>query len=416
MLILTLKVFELIVVGGGASGFMSAVTAAENSVKNIIILESSTKLLEKVRISGGGRCNVTNASWVPSEFIDNYPRGRRKLIESFSRFSSGDVFEWFQEKGVKLKIEDDLRVFPISDSSLDIVNCLQHRAENMGIKISLKKFVKKIERVNSNGLFKVFISKDEFLFTKNLLISTGGHPSGFRLAESLGHKIIKPVPSLFSFSCRDEKLKECKGVSVRNVYLEIYMDNKYFKSRGDLLITHWGFSGPSILRLSSEAARDLYEKKYNFKLRIRWTNLDHSELNNRMSKFRETNGTSNLCNLRPIPSLTKRLWVYLLNKLGIDNTKNWSELFSTEKYKIINILLNDEYQITGRGPFLDEFVISGGVSLDEVSFKTMESFICKGLYFSGEVLDVDGITGGFNFQHCWTSGWLAGKAISKSIT
>ena len=416
MLILTLKVFELIVVGGGASGFMSAVTAAENNVKNIIILESSTKLLEKVRISGGGRCNVTNASWVPSEFIDNYPRGRRKLIESFSRFSSGDVFEWFQEKGVKLKIEDDLRVFPISDSSLDIVNCLKHRAENMGIKISLKKFVKKIERVNSNGLFKVFISKDEFLFTKNLLISTGGHPSGFRLAESLGHKIIKPVPSLFSFSCRDEKLKECKGVSVRNVYLEIYMDNKYFKSRGDLLITHWGFSGPSILRLSSEAARDLYEKKYNFKLRIRWTNLDHSELNNRMSKLRETNGTSNLCNLRPIPSLTKRLWVYLLNKLGVDNTKNWSELFSTEKYKIINILLNDEYQITGRGPFLDEFVISGGVSLDEVSFKTMESFICKGLYFSGEVLDVDGITGGFNFQHCWTSGWLAGKAISKSIT
>ena len=416
MLILTLKVFELIVVGGGASGFMSAVTAAENNVKNIIILESSTKLLEKVRISGGGRCNVTNASWVPSEFIDNYPRGRRKLIESFSRFSSGDVFEWFQEKGVKLKIEDDLRVFPISDSSLDIVNCLQHRAENMGIKISLKKFVKKIERVNSNGLFKVFTSKDEFLFTKNLLISTGGHPSGFRLAESLGHKIIKPVPSLFSFSCRDEKLKECKGVSVRNVYLEIYMDNKYFKSRGDLLITHWGFSGPSILRLSSEAARDLYEKKYNFKLRIRWTNLDHSELNNRMSKLRETNGTSNLCNLRPIPSLTKRLWVYLLNKLGVDNTKNWSELFSTEKYKIINILLNDEYQITGRGPFLDEFVISGGVSLDEVSFKTMESFICKGLYFSGEVLDVDGITGGFNFQHCWTSGWLAGKAISKSIT
>ena len=416
MLILTLKVFELIVVGGGASGFMSAVTAAENDVNNIIILESSTKLLEKVRISGGGRCNVTNASWVPSEFIDNYPRGRRKLIESFSRFSSGDVFEWFQEKGVKLKIEDDLRVFPISDSSLDIVNCLQHRAENMGIKISLKKFVKKIERVNSNGLFKVFISKDEFLFTKNLLISTGGHPSGFRLAESLGHEIIKPVPSLFSFSCRDEKLKECKGVSVRNVHLEIYMNNKYFKSRGDLLITHWGFSGPSILRLSSEAARDLYEKKYNFKLRIRWTNLDHSELNNRMSKLRETNGTSNLCNLRPIPSLTKRLWVYLLNKLGVDNTKNWSELFSTEKYKIINILLNDEYQITGRGPFLDEFVISGGVSLDEVSFKTMESFICKGLYFSGEVLDVDGITGGFNFQHCWTSGWLAGKAISKSIT
>ena len=167
------------------------------------------------------------------------------------------------------------------------------------------------------------------------------------------------------------------------------------------------------MRLSSEAARDLYEKKYNFKLRIRWTNLDHYELNNIMNNLRESKGISNLCNLRPVPSLTKRLWIYLLSKLKIDNTKTWSELLSMERYKIINILLNDEYQITGKGPFLDEFVISGGVSLDEVSFKTMESFICKGLYFSGEVLDVDGITGGFNFQHCWTSGWLAGKAISS---
>ena len=409
-----MDVFDLIVVGGGASGFMSAITAAENNVKKITILESSNKLLEKVRISGGGRCNVTNASWVPSEFIDNYPRGRKKLIESFSRFATGDVFEWFQEKGVKLKIEDDLRVFPVSDSSLDIVNCLKNTAQNMGIEISTKKFVKKIERVGNDGLFKVFISKDKFLLTKKLLISTGGHSSGHRLAESLGHRIIKPVPSLFSFSCRDEKLKECRGVAVKNVYLEITLNNKNYKSQGDLLITHWGFSGPSILRLSSEAARDLYEKKYKFKLHIKWTNLDLSELNNRMHILRETNGTSNLCNLRPIPSLTKRLWVYLLNKLEIDNAKTWSELLSAERYKIINILLNDEYEISGKGPFADEFVTSGGVSLDEVSFKTMESFICKGLYFTGEVLDVDGITGGFNFQHCWTSGWLAGKAISNS--
>ena len=408
-----MDVFDLIVVGGGASGFMSSITAAENDVKKITILESSTKLLEKVRISGGGRCNVTNASWVPSEFIDNYPRGKKKLIESFSRFATGDVFEWFQEKGVKLKIEDDLRVFPISDSSLDIVNCLKNTAKNMGIEISTKKFVKRIQRVVEDGLFKVFTSTDEFFLTKKLLISTGGHSSGYRLAESLGHRIIKPVPSLFSFTCKDEKLKECRGVAVKNVSLEIYLNNKRFNSQGDLLVTHWGFSGPAILRLSSEAARDLYEKKYKFKLRINWTNLDFSELNNRMHMLRETNGTTNICNLRPIPSLTKRLWVYLLDKLEIDNAKTWSELFSTERYKITNILLNDEYQISGKGPFADEFVTSGGVSLDEVSFKTMESFICKGLYFTGEVLDVDGITGGFNFQHCWTSGWLAGKAISN---
>jgi len=408
-----LDVFDLVVVGGGASGFMSSITAAENYVKKIIILESSNKLLEKVRISGGGRCNVTNASWVPSEFIDNYPRGRKKLIESFSRFATGDVFEWFQDKGVKLKIEDDLRVFPMSDSSLDIVNCLKNRAKNMGIEISTKKFVKKIDREGKEGLFKVFISKEEFLLAKKLLISTGGHSSGHRLAESLGHRIIKPVPSLFSFSCRDEKLKECRGVAVKNVYLKISLNNKDFMSQGDLLVTHWGFSGPGILRLSSEAARDLYEKKYKFKLRIKWTNLDLSELNSRMNMLREFKGTSNLCNSRPTPSLTKRLWVYLLNKLEIDNAKKWSELFSEERNKIINILLNDEYQISGKGPFADEFVTSGGVSLEEVSFKTMESLICKDLYFTGEVLDVDGITGGFNFQHCWTSGWLAGKAISS---
>jgi len=408
-----LDVFDLIVVGGGASGFMSSITAAENNVRKILILESTTRLLEKVRISGGGRCNVTNASWVPSEFIDNYPRGREKLIESFSRFATGDVFEWFQEKGVQLKIEDDLRVFPISDSSLDIVNCLKNSAQNLGIDISTKKFVKKIERDAKDCLFKVFISKDEFILTKKLLISTGGHPSGYRLAESLGHQIIKPIPSLFSFSCRDENLKECRGVSIKNVHLEISLNNNDFKSYGDLLVTHWGFSGPSILRLSSEAARDLYEKKYKFKLRIKWTNLELSELDNRMHQLREKNGTSNLCNLRPIPELTKRIWVYLLNKVEIDYSKTWSELFSAERYKIINILLNDEYQITGKGPFADEFVTSGGVSLNEVNFKTMESFICKDLYFTGEILNVDGITGGFNFQHCWTSGWLAGKAISN---
>ena len=408
-----MDVFELIVVGGGASGFMSSITAAENNVKKILILESSTKLLEKVRISGGGRCNVTNASWVPSEFIDNYPRGRKKLIESFSRFATGDVFEWFQEKGVKLKIEDDLRVFPISDSSLDIVNVLKNTAQHMGVEICTKKFVKKVEKVGKDGLFKVFISKDEYLLTRKLLISTGGHSSGHRLAESLGHRIVKPVPSLFSFSCRDEKLRECRGVAVKNVYFKISLNNKDFKSQGDLLVTHWGFSGPGILRLSSIAARDLYENKYKFKLLIKWTSFDPTELNDRMQMLRETNGTSIICNSRPIPSLTKRLWVYLLNKLEIDNAKTWSELLSTERYKIIDILLNDEYQISGKGPFADEFVISGGVSLEEVSFKTMESCICKDLFFTGEVLDVDGITGGFNFQHCWTSGWLAGKAISN---
>ena len=413
MLIINLNIFDLIVVGGGASGFMTAITAAENGVKNIMIIESSNRLLEKVRISGGGRCNVTNATWVPSDFIDNYPRGKKKLIESFSRFATGDVFEWFQERGVKLKIENDLRVFPVSDSSLDVVNCLKNKAAKSNIEIITKSLVKKIQRDDINDLFKVFVSQDKFIKTQKLLISTGGHPSGYKLAQSLGHKIIKPVSSLFSFTCKDNDLKTCIGVSIKNVFLEILIRNKCYQSRGDLLITHWGFSGPGILRLSSEAARELYEEKYNFKLCIRWVNLDFSELSLRINELRERHGKSNLYNYRPIPSLTKRLWNFLLNKLAIDNNKTWSQILSWERDKIINILLNDEYQISGKGPFGDEFVKSGGVSIDEVSFKTMESYKCKGLYFSGEVLDVDGITGGFNFQHCWTSGWLAGHAISN---
>ena len=408
-----MHVFNLVVVGGGASGFMSAITAAENGVQNIIILESTTKLLEKVRISGGGRCNVTNASWIPNEFIDNYPRGKKKLIESFSRFATGDTFEWFQERGVELKIENDNRVFPHSNSSLDIVNCLKNYAEKTGIRISTKNFVKRVERDDLNNIFKVFTSNDQCLFTKKLLISTGSHPSGYRLAESLGHQIIKPVPSLFSFTCKDKELKECIGVSIKNIYLKINVKDKYFKSQGDLLITHWGFSGPGILRLSSEAARELYEGKYKFKLIIKWTNLNSSELSERIKNLRENNGKSYICNARPLPSLTKRLWTSLLTKIGINIDKKWSELFSFEKDQIINTLLNDEYQITGKGPFGDEFVTSGGVSIDEVSFKTMESYKCKGLYLSGEVLDIDGITGGFNFQHCWTSGWLAGNAIAN---
>ena len=402
----------MIVVGGGASGFMTAITAAENGVKNILILESSKKLLEKVRISGGGRCNVTNASWVPDDFIENYFRGRKKLIESFSRFATGDVFEWFQKRGVQLKIENDLRVFPVSDSSLDIVNCLKNSSNNLGIDILTMKFVKKIIKDDNKNLFKVYISNDKYLKSRSLLISTGGHPSGYRLAESLGHKIIKPVPSLFSFSCKDKLLKNCVGVSIKNVYLKIQVDKKSFTSQGDLLITHWGFSGPSILKLSSEAARELYSQKYNFKLIIKWTNLNPSELNTRINTLRESSGKSNLCNSRPISLITRRLWVFLLTKLNINKNKTWSEILAKEKEKIINVLLNDEYIISGKGPFGDEFVTSGGVSTDEVSFKTMESYKCKGLFLSGEVLDVDGITGGFNFQHCWTSGWLAGKAIS----
>ncbi len=404
--------FDLVVVGGGAAGFMSAVTAAENGVKRIIILEGSSKLMEKVRISGGGRCNVTNASWIPSELAENYPRGGIKLLELFNRFAAGDVFDWFEKRGLNLKIEADNRVFPVSDSSLDVISCLKKNAINKGVEISTKFFVKEILKTSDN-LFTIFNSEKISIIAKNIILSTGGHPSGHKLAKNFGHSIIRPVPSLFTFSTKETKLNDCSGVSIKNIDIEIQLNNKSFKNRGDLLITHWGFSGPAVLKLSSIAARELFDQKYKFNLIIRWSNLEYKELKEKIDNLKFNNGKLNLINLRPLPLLTKRLWVFLLNKMEINKDKKWSDLLANEREKMINSLLKDKYIISSKGPFGEEFVTSGGVSINEVNFKSMESLICPGLFFSGEVLDVDGITGGFNFQHCWTSGWLAGQSVSK---
>ncbi len=404
--------FDLVVVGGGAAGFMTAVTAAENGVKRIIILEGSSKLMEKVRISGGGRCNLTNASWIPSELAENYPRGGIKLLESFNRFAAGDVFDWFEKRGLNLKIEADNRVFPVSDSSLDVISCLKKNAINKGVEISTKFFVKEILKTSDN-LFTIFNSEKISIIAKNIILSTGGHPSGHKLAKNFGHSIIRPVPSLFTFSTKETKLNECSGVSIKNIDIEIQLNNKSFKNRGDLLITHWGFSGPAVLKLSSIAARELFDQKYKFNLIIRWSNLEYKELKEKIDNLKFNNGKLNLINLRPLPLLTKRLWVFLLNKMEINKDKKWSDLLANEREKMINSLLQDKYIISSKGPFGEEFVTSGGVSINEVNFKSMESLICPGLFFSGEVLDIDGITGGFNFQHCWTSGWLAGQSVSK---
>ena len=404
--------FDLVVVGGGAAGFMTAVTAAENGVKRIIILEGSSKLMEKVRISGGGRCNVTNASWIPSELAENYPRGGIKLLESFNRFAAGDVFDWFEKRGLNLKIEADNRVFPVSDSSLDVISCLKKNAINKGVEISTKFFVKEILKTSDN-LFTIFNSEKISIIAKNIILSTGGHPSGYKLAKNFGHSIMRPVPSLFTFSTKETKLNECSGVSIKNIDIEIQLNNKSFKNRGDLLITHWGFSGPAVLKLSSIAARELFDQKYKFNLIIRWSNLEYKELKEKIDNLKFNNGKLNLINLRPLPLLTKRLWVFLLNKMEINKDKKWSDLLANERERMINSLLKDKYIISSKGPFGEEFVTSGGVSINEVNFKSMESLICPGLFFSGEVIDVDGITGGFNFQHCWTSGWLAGQSVSK---
>jgi len=407
-----LEPFDLAVVGGGAAGFMTAITAAENGVKRIIILEGTSKLMEKVRISGGGRCNVTNATWIPNELIENYPRGGIQLLESFNRFAAGDVYDWFEKKGLKLKIEEDLRVFPVSNSSSDVIDCLRKNALSKNVEILTKFFVKEISKTTDN-IFNIFSLKKAKVTAKNIILSTGGNPSGYKLAKNLGHTIVKPVPSLFTFSTKEPNLDKCSGVSIRGIDIEINLNNKNFQNRGDLLITHWGFSGPAVLKLSSIAARELYTQKYKFNLIIKWSSLSYEEFKEKINYLRLNKGKVNLTHSRPVPLLTKRLWIFLLKKIGIDKEKKWADLRADEREKMINTLLRDKYIISGRGPFGEEFVTSGGVKINEVYFKSMESLICPGLFFSGEVLDVDGITGGFNFQHCWTSGWIAGMAVSK---
>ena len=291
---------------------------------------------------------------------------------------------------------------------------LKKNAITQGVEISTKFFVKEIFKTPGN-LFTIFNNEKDAIITKNIILSTGGHPSGHKLAKNLGHSIVKPVPSLFTFTTKETKLNECSGVSIKNIDIEIQLNNKSFKNRGDLLITHWGFSGPAILKLSSIAARELFDQKYKCNLLIKWSDLEYKELKEKINNFKLNNGKLDLINLRPLPLLTKRLWAFLLNKMEINQDKKWSDLLANEREKMINSLLKDKYTISSKGPFGEEFVTSGGVSIDEVDFKSMQSLICPGLFFSGEVLDVDGITGGFNFQHCWTSGWLAGKAVSKVL-
>ena len=406
--------FDLVVIGGGAAGFMAAITAAEHGVKKIVILEGSSKLMEKVRISGGGRCNVTNASWIPNELAENYPRGGIQLLEAFNRFASGDVFEWFEKRGLKLKIEEDQRVFPVSNTSLDVIDCLKKSAIAKHVEISTKFFVKDILKTSDN-LFNILSHEKKNIISKTIILTTGGSPSGYKLAQNLGHTIVKPVPSLFTFSTKEPNLSDCCGVSIKNLDLEITLNNKTFQNRGDLLITHWGFSGPAVLKLSSIAARELNEGNYKCNLIIKWSNLEYNELKDKIDQIKVNYGKTNLINVRPLPLLTKRLWIFLLDKININKEKKWSGLLADEREKMINCLLKDNYIISGKGPYGEEFVTSGGVKINEVSFKSMESLICPGLFFAGEILDVDGITGGFNFQHCWTSGWIAGIAVSKIL-
>ncbi|MGK7886214.1 MAG: NAD(P)/FAD-dependent oxidoreductase [Crocosphaera sp.] len=410
---------DIIIIGGGAAGFFAGIICAETYPHSrVTILEASAKVLGKVRISGGGRCNVTHHCFEPAQLVTYYPRGGRELRGAFTRFQPRDIINWFEKKGVGLKTEADGRIFPISDDSQTIVNCLMKAAERAKINIKIKSQVVAIQ--SKNNLFNVRLKQGESLKCTRILIATGSSPMGYKLAQSLGHKIINPIPSLFTFKIKDQRFQGLEGIAVNSVGLKLKLSGKGKKQTiqqsGSLLITHWGISGFGVLKLSAFGAKILAENNYTMSLLINWLFPDNpQQVQEKLLqiKAKYSHSRQQISSFCPLP-LPKRLWQRILEYLAIDSQKQWSELSKNELIKLAKELAQGEYQILGKGVFKDEFVTCGGVKLKEVNFSKMESKICPNLYLAGEVLDIDGVTGGFNFQSAWTTGWLAGLALGQT--
>ncbi len=392
--------YDLIVIGGGAAGFFAAINAQKRGLR-VALLEKSRQPLAKVRISGGGRCNVTHACFDPSKLVSYYPRGSKELRGPFSRFQPQDTIHWFQERGVELKTEADGRMFPITDSSQTIIDCLQQERAKTGVELILEADVVQVEPG-----FTVQLANGRVLEAKNLLLATGSNRKVFGLLEGLGHTIIPCVPSLFTFNIKDFDLVDIAGVSVQNASIEVLG----ITQKGPLLITHWGFSGPSVLRASAWGARLLHDAGYKAQVTIDW--LAGTQKEALLIQAKQEHAKKQLSTYCPY-ELPQRLWKALLAKSGITVEERYAELSKAKMQKLLGHLSTDRYQIEGQTTNKEEFVTCGGVSLTEVNFKTMQSKIVPGLYFAGEILDIDGVTGGFNFQNAWTTAWIASHSIEK---
>jgi len=395
------------IIGGGASGFFTAINAKENFPNSeIIIFEKSNKLLTKVLVSGGGRCNVTNSESSVSVFSKSYPRGERHLKKLFGRFNNQDVIEWFKNKGVELVSEEDGRMFPKSNTSQTIYDLFVSESEKLGVRVNLKSTVTSIKQEGKQ--IAIQVNGQKLLFDK-VIVCSGGSPklSGLEWLKSSGHKIEDPVPSLFTFNILNKKITRLMGLSVPNALVSI--EGTKLKNTGSLLITHWGFSGPAVLKLSSIGARILAFKNYNFKISVSWCGENNFEkVKKEMHSIINANKKKKLLSKRP-NNLPKRLWSYLLERSGLPEEKPYSELGKKQLNKLINTICNDGYLVNGKTTFKEEFVTCGGISLKSLNLKNLESKHIKNLYFAGEILDIDGITGGFNFQAAWTTAFIASK-------
>jgi predicted Rossmann fold flavoprotein len=416
-----MKKKQLVVIGGGAAGFFCAVNAARmNPELDVIIIEKSNKLLSKVKVSGGGRCNVTHACFSIAEMIKKYPRGNSFLKKAFHHFFTTDTVEWFKQRGVELKTEADGRMFPVTNSSQTIIDCLMKEANKYGVQILMGDEVK--ELVTGNEQFTIHLASNKIINTDFVCIASGGYPKAiqFEWLKKSGHAIEEPVPSLFTFNLPagqagmpGNSITALMGVTVENVTVKIV--GSKLVEQGPLLITHWGMSGPVILKLSAWGARELQIKNYSFKISVNWIrDFNENTLREKMQQLRFSIATQKIINRNPF-ALPGRLWEYLLQQSGIKEELRWADLPAKDQNKLIKNLCAQEFDVKGKTTFKEEFVTSGGIDLNEIDFNSMQSKKIPGLFFAGEVINVDGVTGGFNFQNAWTTGWIAAKAVSSLV-
>jgi predicted Rossmann fold flavoprotein len=402
-----MKKYNVIIIGGGAAGFFSAINIAEKSPDlKVAILERGSEVLTKVKVSGGGRCNVTHAEFMPNELVKNYPRGEKELRGPFHQFMTGDTIEWFENRGVALKIEDDGRMFPESNSSQTIIDCFLSEAEKYGVEVLKNHAVKSVKHLESQ--YQIETTQGDFLAEK-MVVATGSNPKIWKLLEKLGHTVSQPVPSLFTFNIKDERIVDIPGVVALNV--EIKVVNTDLWSEGPLLITHWGMSAPAILKLSAFGAIELANRDYKFQIEVNFIRRDFDSCLAILKEAKHDLAKKTVFKSTQF-ELPKRLWHKLVLASGIATEMRWADLNKMQLETLSNQLTAAVFNVDGKSTFKEEFVTAGGVTLKEVNFKTFESKKHENLYFAGEVLNIDAVTGGFNFQNAWTGGFIVSKAIS----
>lgn len=398
--------FDILVVGGGAAGFFTAINIVEKNPKTkVAILERGAEVLGKVRVSGGGRCNVTHACFEPNELVKFYPRGEKELRGPFHQFCSGDTIEWFEKHGVELKIEEDGRMFPVSNSSQTIIDCFVKATQKLGISVLTGQSVQSIFK--KDNFWKVETQHENFIAEK-LVLATGSNPKIWEMLQQQGHAIVSPVPSLFTFNIKDHRIKELPGVAAQ---VTVKVKDTKLVSTGPLLITHWGMSGPAILKLSAWGARILFDKNYQFTINVNWLNdVDAEDAEKILKTLKQEHAKKAVSKKSPF-DFPNRLWESLVLASNIEVETKWADLSKIQLQNLVNQLRNSTFQVNGKSTFKEEFVTAGGIDLKEINFKTMESKLNENLYFAGEIVNIDAITGGFNFQNAWTSGFIVANAI-----